>query len=559
VTPTTEIQLLPEHIIDQIKAGEVIERPSTLLKEIIENSVDARASKIEIHIIENGLELISLVDNGLGINPQELPLAFCRHATSKINRFEDIYHLDSYGFRGEALASIASISKITCETTHQNETGLIKIEGGEVKLHQEDSANIAKPGTKLFIKDLFFNTPVRMKFIQSKTTEKNQIKKILNSFLLANPKIEFTIKWDHSDKQIFQVHPDSPLEKRINDVLPTKADEKFYQNENTYDGTHFKIFLSQTTSRGNAHKFHFLFINNRYVQDISIHKIILNSAKNIWPEGETGHYIAFLDLPSDEIDVNIHPNKTQIKLFQSPKVYSLVSSTIKQMIPKSEPIYNQSPMQTQPNLGLIGTPEFSHRNFDFTTTNSAQDYFENLHSNQQHQEPPGEVTCEARVLVDLNQYSIIQYNHEYYTLDKQKFYQHHFLSQFNDPKLKEETIPLMVSRPIKLRNQNFNESLEFFNSHGFELDLIEPKTILLRSFPKCFQYFPYLQMLEENLNQNISHKNMKQFNFNFLNGFSLSSSMLTEFLNTYSLAALLEESILSILTESALKCLHEKE
>ena len=124
---TDQIQLLPEHIIDQIKAGEVIERPSTRIKEILENSIDAGATKIELHLIDNGLELISIKDNGKGIHAPDLPLAFCRHATSKIDRFEDIYHLNSYGFRGEALASIASISKMTCDSKTTNTEGLIKL------------------------------------------------------------------------------------------------------------------------------------------------------------------------------------------------------------------------------------------------------------------------------------------------------------------------------------------------------------------------------------------------------------------------------------------------
>ena len=130
-----KIHLLPEHIIDQIKAGEVIERPSTLLKEMLENSIDAESTEISVHLRDNGLELINIQDNGNGIDSEDLPLAFCRHATSKIKRFEDIYHLHSYGFRGEALASIASIAKVRCESKTSGTTGSILIEGGETKSH----------------------------------------------------------------------------------------------------------------------------------------------------------------------------------------------------------------------------------------------------------------------------------------------------------------------------------------------------------------------------------------------------------------------------------------
>src|SRR5690554_5125892 len=184
--PFPKIQLLPEHLIDQIKAGEVIERPSTLLKELLENSVDANASAIEVEIVGNGLDLLSVKDNGKGIPFEQLDLAFCRHATSKIERFEDIYNLFTYGFRGEALASISAVSKMTCVSNPAGEPeSTIKIHGGETLAIDRDNEPEESSGTKMFVRDLFYNTPARMKFIQSKTSEKNQLKKIVNAFLLT--------------------------------------------------------------------------------------------------------------------------------------------------------------------------------------------------------------------------------------------------------------------------------------------------------------------------------------------------------------------------------------
>ncbi|MDH5414728.1 MAG: DNA mismatch repair endonuclease MutL, partial [Flavobacteriaceae bacterium] len=332
ITPQQKIHLLPEHIIDQIKAGEVIERPSTLLKEIIENSIDAKSTKIDLHIINNGIDLISIEDNGVGINGDDLPMAFCRHATSKIDRFEDIYRLHSYGFRGEALASIASISRINCQSQTTQSKSQIKIEGGLTLLHQSEDAKSIKTGTKIYIKDLFYNTPVRMKFIQSQKTEKNQINKIINAFLLTQPQIHFSIKWDDHEKLIYPAQ--LQLQDRVKDVFFKKKEVQLLETNNQYDGVNFKVLLSKESNRGNAHKFHYLFINERFVQDIQLHKVILNSAFGLWPDGETGHYIAFLDLPTDEVDVNIHPNKTIVKLFQVPKVLATVSGSIKQLLSK---------------------------------------------------------------------------------------------------------------------------------------------------------------------------------------------------------------------------------
>jgi len=189
------IEILPEHIIDQIKAGEVLERPASLIKELIENSLDAGSTEIHLHLIENGMDLLSIEDNGHGMTFKNLPYAFLRHATSKLKTFEDIYRLHSFGFRGEALASVASSARLTCTTQPQDlslEGGKITINGGHTELLIAQRSST--PGTSIFIKDLFFNTPARLKFIKSKTSEKSALKKIIYSFVLSNPQVTFTIK-----------------------------------------------------------------------------------------------------------------------------------------------------------------------------------------------------------------------------------------------------------------------------------------------------------------------------------------------------------------------------
>ncbi len=197
------IKILPEHLIDQIKAGEVIEGAASLIKELVENSVDANSTQIKIHVENNGLDLISIEDNGLGMSMEELPLAFCRHATSKITRFEDLYSLGTFGFRGEALASIASISRVTTFSKPvEGLGGKLVYHGGKLISHLV-MENLEQ-GTSIFVRDLFYNTPVRFKFVKSKISEKNAILKIINSFIISNPSIYFSVKWDDKDKTIFQ-------------------------------------------------------------------------------------------------------------------------------------------------------------------------------------------------------------------------------------------------------------------------------------------------------------------------------------------------------------------
>ena len=546
----SKIQLLPEHIIDQIKAGEVIERPSTLLKEILENSIDAKSTEITIHIMDNGLELIHLQDNGIGINSEDLPLAFCRHATSKISRFEDIYRLHSYGFRGEALASIASISKITCKSKTSQTIGNILIEGGETKSHQTEKVSNSKTGTSFYIKDLFFNTPVRMKFIQSKTSEKNQLKKIINAFLLTHSEVAFSIKWDYSDKDFYPTRTE--LSERIKDTLFRDKKINFIHVENSYDGIDFKIYLTHESTRGNAHKSHYIFINDRLIQDIQIHRIILNSASHIWPEGETGHYTAYINIPADEIDVNIHPNKTVVKLFKPAQVFSLVSGAIKNYISKS----NDSERGTNENQQLLSTDssnpnevrEIDYKHINFTDNATVDNYLHNIHTKNEH----GISSNHQYHALSIEEISILNIAQVPYLLDMERLLQYELKAILKEKSSEEESIPLLVSRPIKLLTPLDSESVTIINDYGFEVDLIDERTLVVRSFPKKFQKLPYLKVVEALL------RNSNNPTFSELKLWDDHSYNLNELVDKFSIAELISENILLKLTAKHLRNIYEK-
>ena len=220
------IRLLPEHLIDQIKAGEVIERPANVLKELLENALDAGATQIDIEIKDNGLTLLRVSDNGSGIPASELAVAFGRHATSKINRFEDLYRLSSFGFRGEALPSIASVARLECVSwTKESKTGAsLRFEGGM----QGEVLSVNKSGkdhgTIMTVQDLFFNTPARLKFLQSATSEKNWLKKFFYAFAITYPTVGFSLQWDQDERLIYP-STSSSLE-RIRQFFSSKAQER---------------------------------------------------------------------------------------------------------------------------------------------------------------------------------------------------------------------------------------------------------------------------------------------------------------------------------------------
>lgn len=549
------IHLLQEHIIDQIKAGEVIERPSTLIKEILENSIDAGSKNINIEISQNGLDLISIEDDGHGISPKDLPLAFCRHATSKIDKFEDLYSLHSYGFRGEALASIASISKVSCDTNSKQGSGLFKIEGGETLLHEVNETPNSTTGTKLYIRDLFFNTPARMKFIQSATTEKNKIKKILNAFLLTNPHVNFTIKWDDLDKDFFDSVDAENFEKRINDALFKSKKSSFHHNENSYDGVNVEVFLTFESSRGNAHKQNYIFINDRYVQDPQLHRIILNSAQILWPDGESGSYIVKIQVPSDEIDVNVHPNKTVIKFFKPGKVFSLISSSIKQIeqkyvlarkIPKSDE--TQSEM-----LNNTNTPnDFTYKEFDFSSSEQTQNYFDRLHGLK-----TTENTSVFQLIKRFSRVCLVEHSEEIYILKLSELF-HFDLTQILENLDPNDVVPLLVSRPIQVPDDFKKQNLDFFSNLGFDCDLINKNSILLRSFPKSFQNYPYILILETLLNKNdLGKENIVNFDFS-KDGLSyFDDHYIAELVLKLNLSQLLSHKILIPITEKDLSKLYE--
>lgn len=495
----SDIHLLPEHIIDQIKAGEVIERPATLLKELLENSIDAGSTKISIHIINNGLDLISVEDNGSGINFDDLPLAFCRHATSKLTSFEDLYELYTYGFRGEALASMASVSKITCSSNKKNHSrGIIKFHGGEMISHIKEKGTLANAGSQIFVKDLFYNTPVRMKFMQSQTTEKNHLKKMVNAFLLTHPEIEFSVKWDENTKMVYPIVTPEEISKRVKKIFEKKKDPlELLTFSNEYDGIKARVVLSLNSSKGNAGKFQYIFINDRYVQDTQMHKVAMHSAQNLWPFGQSGNYIIFIELEPNQLDVNVHPNKTVIKLFQPNKVLSLLSSTIKQNLPKQNASYipGQSTNQNNNFLDQVSSDqdfkEVNYREQNFTSQNALTDYFSQLdrgNSNEQSQE-------EYQIIYKDKNACLYKKDNHVYLLDIQKAFLF-FIEKTLNSNADKSPIPLLVSSPLSLKKAIPKERFELITSEGYELDYLDKETLVIRSFPKYLSHLPYEEILQ---------------------------------------------------------------
>lgn len=481
-----KIDLLPEHLIDQIKAGEVIERPGSLIKEIMENAVDAGSTRLEIHIKNNGLDLIRLQDNGHGMRMSDLPLAFSRHATSKISRFEDIYRLHSFGFRGEALASIAAIAKVQCLsfTDSESEGSELRIEGGETVLHVRRKKENQR-GTELVVQDLFFNTPARLKFIQSQQAEKKFIRSIIYSFVLSHPEIEFHLKFDEEDKDIYPVT--GSIEERLLDVIP-KGKDRILMQERHYENYTVNVLLVPDAFKAPVGVRN-IYINDRYVLDKQLHRVLSQALLSAFGHDDW-HYLAFFSLPADSIDVNVHPNKTVIKFMENSKLISLLTSTVKELArPTSSSPTSRSHAPMVPTLPLQEGQE------NYQLLQERHDYnMDGLFS-------PHGLPNEKSDLFWCGDFLLKKERDTWTAIHAKRL-----ISSFVKEKISiaAVSIPLLVSEPYPFRGIH-PQTVTALNEKGFEFEKLGADTLVMRSIPEWMNGFPLREIVEGLLhNQDLS-------------------------------------------------------
>ncbi len=319
------IQLLPDHVANQIAAGEVVQRPASVVKELLENAVDAKATDIKLIIKDAGKSLVQVIDNGVGMSVTDSRLCFERHATSKIRHAEDLFSLHTKGFRGEALASIAAIAHVEMKTKQdQEELGThIIIEGS--KLISQEPAVLPK-GTSFAVKNLFFNIPARRNFLKSETVEQRHIVDEFQRVAMAHPNIHFAMY--HNGSEMFNL-PISNFRQRIVNIFSGKTNEKLVPvNEETeiviLDGFIGKPEFSKK-NRGEQ----FFFVNNRFIKSGYLHHAVMSAYEGLLKDGAQPSYFLCLDVPPHTIDINIHPTKTEIKFDDEHALYAILRSAIK--------------------------------------------------------------------------------------------------------------------------------------------------------------------------------------------------------------------------------------
>lgn len=329
------IRILPANVASQIAAGEVVERPASVVKELVENAIDAGASFISISTEDAGQRLIEVADNGSGIPPEDLLPAVSRHATSKLSTAEDLLHITTLGFRGEALASIGSVSRlsITSRPAGAEAGARLRVEGGE-------SGNIeaagAPQGTVVRVENLFYNVPARLKFLKSKGTERGQIQALVTRYALAYPHIRFHLKLD--GRAVLQTSGNGNRREVLLHAFGKETAPKMLEVLANYDEYAITGFISPTSlTRSNRREIIF-FVNGRPIQDVSLSTALINAYHNLLMVGRYPLAVLFLEMPPEALDVNVHPAKTEVRFRERDRVFSAVQRAVRRALLAHTPV-----------------------------------------------------------------------------------------------------------------------------------------------------------------------------------------------------------------------------
>ncbi len=319
------IQLLPDHVANQIAAGEVVQRPASVVKELLENAVDARATDIKLILKDAGKALVQVIDNGLGMSVTDARLCFERHATSKIRQAEDLFSLHTKGFRGEALASIAAIAHVEMKTKQEQEElgNHIVIEGS--KFVSQEAAVLPK-GTSFAVKNLFFNIPARRNFLKSDTVEFRHVIDEFQRVALAHPQIHFTFY--HNGSEMYNLPPSSSRQRIVN-FFAGKTNEKLVPVQEETEIMSIQGFVSKPEFAKKNRGEQFFFVNDRFIKSGYLHHAVMAAYDGILKDGAQPSYFLYLSVPPNTIDINIHPTKTEIKFDDEQAMYAILRASIK--------------------------------------------------------------------------------------------------------------------------------------------------------------------------------------------------------------------------------------
>ena len=342
------IQLLPDHVANQIAAGEVVQRPASVVKELLENAIDAGASSVTLLIKDAGKTLIQVIDDGIGMSPTDARLSFERHATSKIKDAQDLFNINTKGFRGEALASIAAVAHVEQKTKLTNEQlgTHIKIEGSKITTQEVVST---PKGTSVSVKNLFFNIPARRNFLKSDAIETRHIIDEFQRVALAHPSISFLLH--HNGNEVYHLK-ESNLRKRIVAIFGSKMNEKLVPINEQTDLISVQGFVAKPEFAKKKRGEQFFFVNDRFIKSSYLNHAVVNAFEGLLDKGAHPSYFLYLKVPTSSIDINIHPTKTEIKFENEKDIYAILRATVKHSLGQ----YNVAPVLDFNRDSTLDTP-----------------------------------------------------------------------------------------------------------------------------------------------------------------------------------------------------------
>ncbi|MFQ3340642.1 MAG: DNA mismatch repair protein MutL [Flavobacteriaceae bacterium] len=503
---TNKIQFLPDHVANQIAAGEVIQRPSSVVKELLENSVDAGGDFIQLIIKDAGKTLVQVIDNGIGMNNTDIRLAFERHATSKITVTEDLFTLQTKGFRGEALASIAAIAHVETHTrTKDEETShRLKIEGSKVV---EQSLSTQPKGTSIAVKSLFYNIPARRNFLKSDTVELRHVIDEFKRVALAHPEINFL--FFNNGNELFDL-PITSFRKRIVNIFGTKLDTLLVPVEETTSLASLEGFVLKPTFTKKTRGQQFFFVNDRFIRSPFLHHSVSAAFEGLLKPGYHPGYFLFLHLDPKTIDINIHPAKTEVKFEDEQSLYAILRSAIKhslgifQVAPTLD--FDQNPAIELPynfkdKSGSIPPIEVDSNFNPFKNTSSqgalkvAQweglytDTKTELIQDLQFSEPLLDVPETTRIFQLFSKYIVCPLRTSMLLIDQHRAHQRilyeRFLSAITTKKGMSQQLLFPISIPLNPQQQEqFKMMEDIFDALGFQIILSQSYVIEISGAPE---------------------------------------------------------------------------
>ncbi|KYO64458.1 DNA mismatch repair endonuclease MutL [Thermovenabulum gondwanense] len=511
-----KIKVLSEDVAQKIAAGEVIERPASVVKELIENSIDANAKNILIEIKDGGKKLIKVLDDGQGIASEDVLLAFERHATSKISKLDDIFAVKTLGFRGEALPSIASVSRVTMITRTKEENIGTKciVTGGKVEYFDEA---LSKEGCTIIVEDLFFNTPARLKFLKSSSKESAYISEIISKYALGHPEISFKLIID--GREIFTTSGNGNIKEVFAKIYDFEEAKNLIEVEKHYGILKIKAYLLPPQFSRNNRSYEIFFVNGRYIKDKNLSLFLEKGYSPFLPAGKFPVAIIFINIDESYVDVNVHPSKTEIKFKDEYKIYEALLLMIKEalrgdvLIPKEKISINKNFIKEE-RIDFLNNPAVENKinsinreyfcNFEdkiekkvnevnqyikeFSEFYSTAEIIKNEVVNKSLSKETS--TNNFKVIGQIfNTYIIFVDDNNLYILDQHAAHERILYEMYLTYSKCFVIQELVVPHVLKLTHSEmefFKDAIDIFKKNGFDLDIFDNNSIIIRAIPFTF-------------------------------------------------------------------------